>query len=53
MLNDLFPDQFKLWDFIVPNQYWTREMTLKILKHTIEEQEKLTETQLLNLFKSK
>lgn len=38
MINDLYPDRFKEWQFpMVPNKFWTKEKALEALKWTIEE----------------
>lgn len=42
MINDLYPNRFKEWEFTkAPNKFWTKEKALQALKWTIEEKEKL------------
>ncbi|MEB3057545.1 DUF4046 domain-containing protein [Bacillus pseudomycoides] len=51
MINDLYPKQFKEWEFsMTPNKFWTKEKALEALKWTIEEKEKLTTKQLLEFY---
>ncbi|MFD0769517.1 hypothetical protein ACFQZ1_11855 [Bacillus sp. CGMCC 1.60114] len=51
MLNDLYPGRFKEWEFsVVPRNFWTKEKGLEVLRWTIEEKEKLTDEQLLQVF---
>ncbi|MCU4734261.1 DUF4046 domain-containing protein [Bacillus cereus] len=46
MLNELYPDYFKEWEFKkTPMNFWTKERGLEALKWTIEEKEKLTNEQ--------
>ncbi|QWH64238.1 DUF4046 domain-containing protein (plasmid) [Bacillus mycoides] len=52
-LNDLYPGRFKEWEFqksSVPANFWTKEQGLKALRWTIEEKEKLTTEQLLQVY---
>ncbi|HDR4897718.1 TPA: DUF4046 domain-containing protein [Bacillus cereus] len=54
MINDLYPNQFKEWEFNkAPNKFWTKEKTLQALKWTIEEKEKLNLDQLKNIYENK
>lgn len=54
MLNTLYPNRFKEWEFLMtPNKFWTKEKALKVLKWTIEEKEKLTHSQLLQVYSIK
>ncbi|ARV91359.1 hypothetical protein BK727_07265 [Bacillus thuringiensis serovar roskildiensis] len=42
MINDLYPDLFKEWQFsMVPNKFWTKEKAIEALKWTIEKKEML------------
>lgn len=51
MINDLYPNQFKEWEFkMTPNGFWTKEKALDALRWTIEEREKLTDEQLLQKY---
>ncbi|AFU17549.1 hypothetical protein MC28_F105 (plasmid) [Bacillus thuringiensis MC28] len=51
MINDLYPNQFKEWEFkMTPSGFWTREKALDALRWTIEEKEKLTDNQLLQQY---
>lgn len=51
MINDLYPNQFKEWEFTkTPNNFWTKEKALDALRWTIEEKEKLTDNQLLQKY---
>ncbi|MDO8156016.1 DUF4046 domain-containing protein [Bacillus toyonensis] len=54
MINDLYPNQFKEWEFkVTPSGFWTREKALDALRWTIEEKEKLTDNQLLHQYTMK
>ncbi|PEN08585.1 hypothetical protein CN640_13170 [Bacillus pseudomycoides] len=56
MLNDLYPGRFKEWEFqksSVPANFWTKEQGLEVLRWTIEEKEKLTTEQLLQVYSKK
>ncbi|GLV64680.1 hypothetical protein Bmyc01_33500 [Bacillus mycoides] len=54
MIEDLYPNQFKEWEFLMtPNKFWTKEKALKVLKWTIEEKEKLTHSQLTQVYSIK
>ncbi|MEI4616949.1 MULTISPECIES: DUF4046 domain-containing protein [Bacillus cereus group] len=56
MLNDLYPRRFKEWEFqqsSVPANFWTKEKGLEVLRWTIEEKEKLTTEQLLQVYSKK
>ncbi|PEC56512.1 hypothetical protein COE20_13815 [Bacillus cereus] len=54
MLNTLYPNRFKEWEFLMtPNKFWTKEKALKVLKWTIEEKEKLTHSQLTQVYSIK
>ncbi len=54
MLNELYPDYFKEWEFkSTPNKFWTKEKALEALKWTIEEKEKLTAEELKNVYSRK
>ncbi|MBJ8056019.1 hypothetical protein JDS87_30185 [Bacillus cereus] len=53
MLNDLYPGRFKKWEFqqsSVSANFWTKEQGLEALRWTIEEKEKLTTEQLLQVY---
>ncbi|OPA02037.1 hypothetical protein BHL27_06680 [Bacillus cereus] len=51
MINDLYPRHFKEWEFsMTPNNFWTKRKALEALKWTIEEKEKLTSQQILDLY---
>ena len=51
MINDLYPNHFKEWEFkMVPNSFWTKEKALNALRWTIETREKLTDSQLLQQY---
>ncbi|EEM80251.1 DUF4046 domain-containing protein [Bacillus thuringiensis] len=51
MINDVYPDYFKEWVFkMTPKNYWTKETALEALKWTIEEKEKLTDNELLEVY---
>ncbi|MBH0357774.1 DUF4046 domain-containing protein [Bacillus toyonensis] len=51
MINDLYPNQFKEWEFkMTPTRFWTRERALEALRWTIEEKEKLTDDQLFKYY---
>ncbi|MED1048552.1 hypothetical protein P4T54_29935 [Bacillus mycoides] len=51
MLNALYPNKFKEWEFFrVPSNYWTKEKALEELRWIIEEREKLSRKELLNVF---
>lgn len=54
MINDLYPNQFKEWEFkMTPSGFWTREKALDALQWTIEEKEKLTDNHLLQQYTMK
>ncbi|WP_420896153.1 DUF4046 domain-containing protein [Bacillus wiedmannii] len=54
MLNALYPNQFKEWEFnMTPNKFWTKDKALSALRWTIEEKEKLTPSQLLQVYNVK
>ncbi|OTW93740.1 hypothetical protein BK711_25055 [Bacillus thuringiensis serovar fukuokaensis] len=54
MINDLYPSRFKEWEFLMtPNNFWTKEKALEALKWTIEEKEKLTPEQILDVYSIK
>ncbi|PGH79713.1 hypothetical protein CN899_25390 [Bacillus thuringiensis] len=56
MLNDLYPGRFKEWEFqqsSVPTNFWTKKQGLEVLRWTIEEKEKLTTEQLLQIYSKK
>lgn len=54
MINDLYPRRFKEWEFgMTPNNFWTKEKALEALKWTIEEKERLTPKQLLDVYNIK
>ncbi|ARJ25612.1 hypothetical protein B7492_31695 (plasmid) [Bacillus mycoides] len=56
MLNDLYPGRFKEWEFqqsSVSSNFWTKEQGLEALRWTIEEKEKLTTEQLLQVYSKK
>lgn len=54
MINDLYPRRFKEWEFgMTPNNFWTKEKALEALKWTIEEKERLTPKQLLDIYNIK
>ncbi|MBE7099723.1 DUF4046 domain-containing protein [Bacillus cereus] len=54
MINDLYPNRFKEWEFTkAPNKFWTKEKALQALKWTIEEKERLTPKQLLDIYNIK
>lgn len=51
MLNAAYPSQFEPWELKrVPKGFWTFETSLKILKEIVEEKEKFTDGQLLNVY---
>lgn len=54
MINDLYPNRFKKWEFkVTPNGFWTKEKAIEALRWTIEEKEMLTEEQLLRVYTSR
>ncbi|MCP1166602.1 DUF4046 domain-containing protein [Bacillus sp. 1813sda1] len=54
MINDLYPRRFKEWEFgMTPNNFWTKEKALEALKWSIEEKERLTPKQLLDIYNIK
>ena len=54
MINSLYPNKFKEWEFsMTPNKFWTKEKALVALRWTIEEKEKLTSFQLLQVYSVK
>ncbi|MEJ9269328.1 DUF4046 domain-containing protein, partial [Bacillus thuringiensis] len=54
MINDLYPNQFKEWEFrMTPLNFWTKEKALQLLKWTIEEEEKLSSNKLLQIYGQK
>ncbi|MCU5652937.1 DUF4046 domain-containing protein [Bacillus mycoides] len=54
MIEDLYPNHFIEWEFLMtPNKFWTKEKALKVLKWTIEEKEKLTHSQLTQVYSIK
>jgi len=54
MINSLYPNKFKEWEFsMTPNNFWTKEKALVALRWTIEEKEKLTSFQLLQVYSVK
>ncbi|MED3686153.1 hypothetical protein P4530_24630 [Bacillus thuringiensis] len=51
MINDVYPDYFKEWEFkMTPINYWTKAKALEALKWTIEEKEKLKDNELLEVY---
>ncbi|MCQ6289328.1 hypothetical protein NPM18_33265, partial [Bacillus cereus] len=51
MLNGLYPGRFKEWELKeVPLNFWTKEKGLEALRWTVEEKEKLTLEQLLQVY---
>ncbi|WP_242311261.1 DUF4046 domain-containing protein [Bacillus cereus group sp. BfR-BA-01331] len=51
MINDLYPNRFKEWELkVTPAGYWKENSSLEALRWIIEEKEKLTEEQLLNVY---
>lgn len=51
MINDLYPGIFKEWELkVTPAGYWKENSSLEALRWIIEEKEKLTEEQLLNVY---
>ncbi|TCW43788.1 hypothetical protein EC917_1396 [Bacillus thuringiensis] len=53
-INDLYPNQFKEWEFgMTPLNFWTKEKALTILKWIIEEKEGLSQEKLLGLYGKK
>ncbi|MGA5662836.1 DUF4046 domain-containing protein [Bacillus bombysepticus] len=53
-INELYPCRFKEWEFqMTPKNYWTKERALEALKWTIEEKEKLTKEQLIQVYNRK
>ncbi|MGH0610131.1 DUF4046 domain-containing protein [Bacillus cereus] len=53
-INELYPGRFKEWEFqMTPKNYWTKERALEALKWTIEEKEKLTKEQLIQVYNRK
>ncbi|MBL3887882.1 DUF4046 domain-containing protein [Bacillus cereus] len=54
MINDLYPNKFKEWEFkVTPARFWTKQRGLEALRWTIEEKEKLTVEQLLSVYSQK
>ncbi|MEH7787442.1 DUF4046 domain-containing protein, partial [Bacillus thuringiensis] len=54
MINDLYPNQFKEWEFkMTPLNFWTKEKALQLLKWLIEEEEKLSPQKLLQIYGQK
>ncbi|MDR5024114.1 DUF4046 domain-containing protein [Bacillus thuringiensis] len=54
MINDLYPNCFKEWEFkVAPNDFWTKEKAREALRWIIEEKEMLTEEQLLRVYTSR
>ncbi|TKH90197.1 DUF4046 domain-containing protein, partial [Bacillus cereus] len=54
MLNMVYPERFKEWELgHTPNNFWTKENALEALRWTIEEKEKLTDEQLLQVYGEK
>lgn len=54
MINNLYPNRFKEWEFLMtPNNFWTKEKALEALKWTIEEKEKLSPEQILDVYSIK
>lgn len=53
-INDLYPNQFKEWEFgMTPLNFWTKEKALTILKWIIEEKEGLSQEKILGLYGKK
>ncbi|WP_179955840.1 hypothetical protein [Bacillus sp. JAS24-2] len=51
MLNELYPNRFKEWELKkTPTGFWTKEKGLEALRWTIEEKEKLTKVDLLQIY---
>ncbi|EJP82317.1 hypothetical protein [Bacillus cereus] len=51
MLNDAYPGLLKEWELkMAPLNYWTKETGLEALRWTIEEKEKLTKVDLLQIY---
>ncbi|PEF43413.1 hypothetical protein CON22_26045 [Bacillus cereus] len=52
MINELYPNRFKEWEFnnVTPRKFWTKEKGLEALRWTIEEKEKLTDKQLIEVY---
>ncbi|WP_414848184.1 DUF4046 domain-containing protein [Bacillus sp. IT-79MI2] len=51
MINSLYLGKFKEWQFqCAPNQFWTKENGLEALRWIIEEEEQLSEEQLLQIY---
>ncbi|MFS8355141.1 hypothetical protein ABHN12_29140 (plasmid) [Bacillus nitratireducens] len=51
MINDVYPNCFKEWEFqMTPRNYWTKEKALEALKWTIEKKERLTDNKLLEVY---
>ncbi|WP_242290050.1 DUF4046 domain-containing protein [Bacillus cereus group sp. BfR-BA-01319] len=54
MINDLYPNQFKEWEFkMTPLNFWTKNKALQLLKWTIEEKEKLLPKKILRIYGQK
>ncbi|PFN47358.1 hypothetical protein [Bacillus thuringiensis] len=54
MINDVYPNYFKEWEFRkTPKNFWTKKKALEALKWTIEEKEHLTDNQLLDVYNIK
>ncbi|HGA1022246.1 TPA: DUF4046 domain-containing protein [Bacillus cereus] len=54
MINDLYPNKFKEWEFrMTPLNFWTKEKALQLLKWLIEEEEKLSPQKLLQIYGQK
>ena len=53
-INELYPGRFKEWEFkMTPKKFWTKERALEALKWTIEEKEKLTKEQFIQVYNRK
>lgn len=51
MLNHAYPNRFKEYEFKnTPNNFWTKEKALKVLHDWIDNKEKLTREQLLDVY---
>ncbi len=51
MINDLYPNEFKEWEFkMTPLNFWTKEKALQVLKWIIEEKEKLSSENFLKVY---
>ncbi|WP_258166045.1 hypothetical protein [Bacillus sp. MYb209] len=51
MIQELYPDKFQEWEFAnTPRNFWTKEKGLEVLKWVIEEKEKLSDSELIEVY---